>query len=149
MNKIINRFILITVFLFPTVINAEPASPENIKSLMQLTGSGELGVQMMNQMLPALKKMIPDAPESFWVDVMSEVDAGDFEDMVVPVYQKYLTEEDIKAINSFYQTNAGKKLIRVQPAIIQESMIAGQQWGQKLARQVLLKYQEKGHNKQQ
>jgi len=115
--------------------------------LMQSTGSGEMGMQMMNQMLPALKQMIPSAPESFWTDVMSEVDANDIEDMVIPVYQKYLTEEDIQAVNSFYQTEAGQKLIRVQPTIMQESMAIGQQWGQNLAKQVLLKYQKQSSSK--
>jgi hypothetical protein len=32
----------------------------------------------------------------------------------------------------FFSTSAGKKLISVQPVIMQESMIIGQQWGQQL-----------------
>jgi len=148
MTKFLRCKVLVAAFLFSSVAaNAEPASPESIKALMQSTGSGEMGMQMMNQMLPALKQMIPSAPESFWTDVMSEVDANDIEDMVIPVYQKYLTEEDIQAVNSFYQTEAGQKLIRVQPTIMQESMAIGQQWGQNLAKQVLLKYQKQSSSK--
>ncbi len=148
MTKILHCTVLVIAFLFSSLaISEEPASTKSIKALMQSTGSGEMGIQMMNQMLPALKKMIPDAPESFWTDVMAEVNAGDIEDMVIPVYQRYLTEEDIQAVNSFYQTEAGKKLIRVLPTIMQESMAIGQQWGQDLARQVLAKYQEQNTSK--
>lgn len=106
-----------------------------------------MSVQMMNQMIPTLKQMIPDAPEKFWSDVMSEVDANEMENMVIPVYQKYLTEEDIVAVISFYDTPAGRKLIRVQPAIMQESMVIGQQWGQNLAREVITKYKAQSEDK--
>ena len=119
---------------------AEKSSSENVKKLLNKTGAGQMGIQAMNQMLPALKKMIPDAPEKFWQDFMSEVKPNDLVDMVIPIYQKHLTEKEIKAINAFYDTPAGRKLIQVQPYIVQESMAAGQQWGQKIAQKVITKY---------
>ena len=42
-----------------------------------------------------------------------------------------------------------KKLIKVQPAIMQESMMIGQQWGQNIAREVLEKYKAQANNKPQ
>ena len=119
---------------------AEKASTGSVKNLLNKTGSGQMGIQAMNQMLPALKKMAPDAPEKFWQDFMAEVKPNDLVNMVIPIYQKHLTEKEIKAINAFYDTPAGKKLIQVQPYIIQESMAAGQQWGQKIAQKVITKY---------
>ncbi|MBV1915783.1 MAG: DUF2059 domain-containing protein [Pseudomonadales bacterium] len=120
---------------------SEPATQSSVKQLMQKVGAGDMSVQMMNQMIPALKQMIPDAPEKFWTDFVSELDAGEMEDLIIPVYQKYLTEEDVVAINSFYDSPAGMKLISVQPKIMQESMIIGQQWGQEIAARVIAKYQ--------
>ena len=102
---------------------------------------------MMNQMLPALKKMIPDAPEKFWADVMAEFNADQIVELIIPVYQKHLTEQDVKEINAFYNSAAGKKLISVQPAIMQESMVLGQQWGQETARNVLNKYKAQTQKK--
>jgi hypothetical protein len=132
----------LTLFFVANTAVCEPAKPESIKQLMRLTGSGELGIQVMNQMLPALKNMVPEAPESFWTDIMDEVNVDEIEAMVIPIYQKYLSEEDIAAINVFYATPAGKKIISVQPSIMQESMMVGQQWGQDLAQRVLQKYQQ-------
>ena len=120
---------------------SKPASQENIRKLVELTGAGDMGVQMMNQMIPTLKQMIPDAPETFWTDVMSEVDGNQIIELVIPVYQKYLSEEDVNAINAFYNTPAGKNLIQVQPAIIRESMMLGQEWGEGIAQKVITKYQ--------
>lgn len=119
---------------------AEPASKQSVKMLMERTGAGNMGVQMMNQMLPALKKMVPNAPEKFWTDVLAEMNADQIVEMIIPVYQKHLTEQDITEINAFYNTSAGKKLIRAQPAIMQESMMLGQKWGQETARKVINKY---------
>ncbi|MCK8044207.1 DUF2059 domain-containing protein [Shewanella sp. 1CM18E] len=136
----------LTVFAFSSPAFAEQASAESVKQLMQKTGAGELGVQAMKQMLPALKNIIPDAPESFWTDYMAEFNPEDLVEMTVPIYQKYLTEEEVQALNAFYDTPAGKKLIKVQPRIMQESMMAGQQWGQTVAQDVMQKYQSQTHN---
>ncbi|GIU24675.1 DUF2059 domain-containing protein [Shewanella schlegeliana] len=130
---------------FSATTFAEPASAESVKQLMHKTGAGELGIQAMNQMLPALKNLIPDAPETFWSDYMAAFNPDDLVEMTVPIYQKYLSEEEVQALNSFYDTPAGKKLIKVQPLIMQESMMAGQQWGQAVAQDVISKYQMQKH----
>jgi len=138
------------VFLTATPTFGEPASKESVKKLMERTGSGNLGVQMMKQMLPSLKKMIPKAPEKFWADMMKEMNAEQVVNLVIPVYQKHFSEEDIREINDFYDTAAGQKMIRVLPQIMQESMVIGQQWGQQLARDILEKYKaqyEKNNSK--
>ena len=46
---------------------------------------------------------------------------------------KYFTHDDIKGLLSFYQTELGKKTIKVLPQIVQHSWKAGQLWGQSLA----------------
>jgi uncharacterized protein len=122
---------------------AEQASKESVETL---TGAGDLGTQMMNQMLPAMQKMIPDAPAAFWDTFKQEMDAKELMAAIVPVYQKQLSEEDIQAILSFYSTPAGKKLISAQPAIMQESMIIGQQWGQKVFMRAKKKFDAKAVN---
>lgn len=134
-NHVILLFTLLALSL--TSAYAEAASPESVKNLLNKTDSGQMGIQAMKQMLPALKKMVPDAPEKFWQDFMAEVSPNDLVDMVIPIYQKHLTQNEVKAINAFYDTPAGKKLIRVQPYIVQESMAAGQAWGQNIAQKVI------------
>jgi len=143
MKKMLHRIALATTLLCSSFfVSAQEASEESIRALMHSTGMGQLGVQMMGQMIPELKKMVPDAPEKFWSDFMAEVDADEVVNMVIPVYRKHLTEADIKALNEFYQSDVGKKLIAKQPEIMQESMMVGQQWGQDLAKRVLQKYED-------
>ena len=142
MNKLfVIGFLLISSINIAPVY-AKPASPESVRQLLNNSNSGEMGMQMIDQMLPMMKQIVPDAPEQFWQDFRAEVNADEMIEMVIPIYQKYLTEEDIQAINAFYNTPEGQKLIRVQPYIMQESMQAGQQWGEELSNRVIKKYQE-------
>lgn len=131
----------LSILIISTSAFGEVASAESVRKLMIKTGAGDMSMQMMNQMLPALKQMIPDAPEQFWQDIMADVNADEIINMTVPIYQKHLSQADINAINDFYDSPAGKRLIQVQPVIMRESIVMGQAWGQKLAQDVMQKYQ--------
>ncbi len=51
---------------------------------------------------------------------------------MVTIYHKHFTQREIKDLLVFYQTDLGKKTIRVMPALVREGMEMGQQWGQAL-----------------
>ncbi len=127
---------------FSSLATAETPSTESVRELMDKTGAGEMGMQVIQQMLPALQQMAPDAPAAFWQDFASSIDPNEMVEKTIPIYQKYLSQKDVDAISKFFDSPEGKKLISVQPAIMQESMMVGQAWGQELAQQVLMKYQE-------
>lgn len=143
MKKILKKsFITLTLLGLLSTASAEQASSESVKQLMQQVGAGQLGVQVMQQMIPSLKAMVPNAPESFWQEMKQEAKPEDLVNLITPIYQKYLSQADVDAITAFYQTPAGQNLIKAQPKITQESMIAGQQWGQQLAKKILERYQQ-------
>jgi hypothetical protein len=58
---------------------------------------------------------------------------GGFLDMVVPIYAKHFTHKEIKALLKFYQTDLGRKTIKVWPLILQESMLLAQDWWKSLS----------------
>jgi uncharacterized protein len=122
---------------FSSISWAEPATEKTIRALMETTGAGALGTQMMQQMLPGLKKMVPNAPEEFWTDFMKEVNADEMIALVIPIYQKNFTEADLLEAVTFYKSPAGQRLITKLPIVSQESFQVGQQWGQELAKRVL------------
>ena len=55
-----------------------------------------------------------------------------FLDMVVPIYAKHFSHKDIKGLLRFYQTDLGKKTIKIWPLILQESMSLAQEWSKSL-----------------
>lgn len=135
------RFIAATLLLALTAstVSAAPATEKSVRELMNLTGAGNLGVAVIQNMVQNLKKAIPNAPESFWEEFMKEINPDELVNKVVPIYQKNLSEEDVKAAIKFYKTPAGKRLIEKQPIVVQESMMAGQQWGGEIARRAMEK----------
>ena len=117
------------------------ASVASVKELMDKTGTGEMAVQAMNQMLPVIKQMVPNASDEFWAEFMKEVNPDDLVEMIIPIYQRHFSQEDIDAVNAFYDTQAGKNFISSQPLIMQESMMVGQAWSQAIVQKVIAKAQ--------
>ena len=66
---------------------------------------------------------------------------------MVPIYDKYYTEEEINQIIAFYNSPVGKKMISTMPLVMQESMAAGQAWGKQLAAKVAQELKENGYEK--
>lgn len=145
MKKIISVVLLASLATMP--LSAEVAKKESIKLLMDKTGSTKMAKQMIGQIIPNLKLYAPDAPDSFWEEVVADIDMNHLAELVIPIYQKNLTEQDVQDINTFYDTPAGKKLIRVMPTIMQETIKVGQIWGQEIGKDVFKKLKEKKYIK--
>jgi uncharacterized protein len=118
---------------------ARPTGPkaDDIRKLLVMTGSAQLGAQVMAQLMQSMKKAMPNVPERFWADFQKEVRTDELIDLIVPVYDRHLSHDDVKALIRFYETPSGKKFVSVLPQITQESMSAGETWGRGLAERVI------------
>jgi hypothetical protein len=126
--------------------NAQSTSKsQKINQLLELTGSGKMAIQMINQMTTSFKTSYSKAGDKFWEDFKNEVKAEDLEKMIIPIYDKYYTESDIDQLIVFYNSPVGKKMISTMPQVMQESMIAGQAWGKQISEKVLEQLKAKGH----
>ncbi len=133
--------------LFAAALSAEENRPaprgkeEAIRELMSMTGASNMGRQVMEQMRPALRQAVPGIPDSFWDEFMAEVRMEEMTDLVVPIYAKYFTTEDLEQLVAFNKTPLGRKVIATMPALMKESMAAGQEWGRKVAERAYRKAQ--------
>ncbi len=114
-----------------------------------MTGLGKLGVQVAQNMLTSFKQSFPNVPEEFWTNFMKEVNPEMLITMIIPIYDKYYTEEDIKKMIEFYQSPVGKKVISTLPQVMQESMQVGQNWGKEIGKKVHNNLKEKGYVKEE
>ena len=147
MRKAIVACVLLVASFSPgfaqTQIDA--ATKQDVEDMMQLTGVRDR-VQLMysamaNQLasdfadryrqqhpdasLAEVQKAATDATERFQV-ILKAIPTDDLLDAMVPVYQKYLTHSDIKAINEFYGSPTGQKLLKDTNAMMIEAMQAAQ-----------------------
>ncbi|GAB4231320.1 MAG: hypothetical protein Tsb0034_03610 [Ekhidna sp.] len=112
---------------------------------MILTGTDKLSLQMMDQMLTQFSSVFPDVPSEVWDEFRNEVNMDEFMQLIIPVYEKYFTHDDIEVLIEFYKTPVGKKTIAVMPSVMQESMQIGQEWGLQISERVRVKLEEKGY----
>jgi hypothetical protein len=123
-----NKFLIIA-FLFISQMNwAQDATLKaNIIRLIEMSGADA----QMKVLKPEILKMIPeDKKENF----SKEFDASmpSLYDKIVKVYMGMYSEEDIKAMITFYESPIGKKMSQNAGQLAQKSLIAGQEWGREL-----------------
>jgi len=128
---------------------ASQAKREDIRRLLKLTGAGELGKQVATQLITQFRQSQPNVPAKFWDEFAKEIKADELVELSVSAYDNHLTHDDIKQLIEFYESPIGQKLVRVQPQIMQESMMAGQQWGQAMGRRLVERMAEEGFSPQQ
>jgi uncharacterized protein len=136
MNR--NPLVLIALTLLfalalPQTGRADDAAKEAlVREMMELTGSAELGKQMLEGMMAQFSQN-PAIAQEFTDKFLELAKPEELIEMIVPLYVQALDEATLKATIEFYKSPAGKQLVAVQPQLTQDSMVLGQQWGMKLA----------------
>ena len=116
-------------------------SQDNYKSLLidYMTAQGQFETfnATIDQMGSMMGVTIKESDkEEFTKDVM-----GSLIDLLVPVYKKHFSEQDLKDAIEMYKTPIGKKISEKTPIIAQETMQASMQWGMELS-QKMQKYMQ-------
>lgn len=120
---------------------------ETLKKMFEVSGSEEAYKSVIRQMFVLLKQK-PDVPAEVWDGLEKEFMQTSMDDLVtmlIPVYEKHLTQGDLEKLIEFYKTPVGSKFAQKTPMIMQESMQAGQQWGLKIGQDFERKLKEKGY----
>jgi len=108
---------------------AREARYKDIKELLKVTGSADMGTQIAYQIVMSLKQQYPEVTDAQWKEYIGKMNTSELSEKVLPVYDKYFTNSEIKDIVKFYNSEIGKKMIKTMPMMMQESMAVGQEWG--------------------
>lgn len=130
-----------------------PAKRADIARMLETTGALNIGRQMssyvVQQYTESLRKLRPDIPASALATlppVVDEVIAENlprFADMMIPVYHKHFTHSEIRELLAFYESDVGRKSIKVLPSLVQESMTLGQKWGESMGPEIERRVRER------
>jgi uncharacterized protein len=114
---------------------------EQVLQFLDLMHAKDRMLQMLDGMKAVQKKgaeegfknAVPDATAAQLAKVDAVVDEAmrdlpvdEIFDAMIPIYQNHLTSADLDAVVAFYRSPAGQKLLKEQPAMMAESMQAGQ-----------------------
>ncbi|MFQ5488866.1 MAG: DUF2059 domain-containing protein [Gammaproteobacteria bacterium] len=165
--KLLKIMVLLAAVCLSTIAAAEELTAEKkaaLKELMNVTGASQMsqlfGNAFVQQMSDALRRARPDIDPRAFDIVREEVMAVMHEELeekeslqtlIYPIYHKYLSLEETRALIRFYKTPLGRKSIEVMPKMTQEAMLVGQQWGRQLApriqQRVLARFAKEGITK--
>jgi hypothetical protein len=81
--------------------------------------------------------MVPDVPQAFWSTFRTRLDLESFSNLLIPIYDRNFSHDDIKGLIQFYESPIGRKLLEATPQITRESYAAGQEWGLKLGQDLV------------
>lgn len=134
-------YVLILTALFMLNVSAtELASKKSVEKLMELTEvskmMGAMQGQISNMFNGMSKQMnISEKERPAFDQYMKKV--GDllakdmnwdvFKEPMIEIYTKHFTEEEVKGLISFYQSNLGKSMTKKMPLIMQDSMLVSQE----------------------
>lgn len=96
--------------------------------------AAETGIRSTFESLrPQLEAALPRTPnrekviDAYEEKLVALVRQPQFQDGIVAIYAKHLSDDDVKAIDQFYQTTAGQHFVAQLPIIVNESSALGQQ----------------------
>lgn len=106
----------------------------------------ETAVQMIHERIPnpttEQKKQFEEKVNEILSQALGPSAIQEMLEATVPVYQRHLTRADLQAMTAFYSSPIGQKLLREQPAMVRESMLAASGIQQRIARTVFQKIDE-------
>jgi len=123
----------------------DPAKEADIRKLLDVGGSRAAMTAMLSSMeentKPLLRNALPPGEyrgqlvDLFFEKFRSKLDLQKLLDLAVPVYDKYLSDEEIKSLTAFYATPLGQKMVKVLPQVLSECTESGRKWGEELGRE--------------
>jgi len=148
MKKLFSTLYLVIILTTLSFGQSDKEYNETLRTMFKVSGSEDSYKVAITQMFTMFKQQYSTVDAETWTELEKEFNKtsiNDLVDLLVPVYQKHLTNDDLKELIKFYETPIGKKYALQTPIIMQESMQVGQQWGMKIGQDFAEKMKEKGY----
>ncbi|URW80940.1 DUF2059 domain-containing protein [Xiashengella succiniciproducens] len=148
MKKFCFLGLLLLFFYQLTSAQSDDKYKETLIKLFRVSHTEQTYEVAIKQMFSVFKQQQSNVPTEIWNDLEKEMNKTSMDDlisMLIPVYSKHLTIEDLNELIKFYESPVGQKYAEKNPLIMQESMQVGQHWGQKIGMEFVNKLKEKGY----
>jgi len=137
MKKSLFPVLLVLCLVFPLASQAaEKAEAESAEAaawdLLEASGLTQLSERTVERLLLLRKKAMPNIPDHFWEDFKKEVDPNELNKLILPIYVKHFSVEEMKALTAFYRSDVGRKFLAKIPNVTRESMQVSRDWNAEL-----------------
>lgn len=128
---------------------AAPADPmrADVKKLLQASGAEaqmrSVIAQLFASQIAGMRRLRPDIPGQFWdefqISFNQQFNPDELIDLIIPIYEKHFTGDEIKQLTAFYDSPIGRKYVAESAAMQAESMAAGREWGRNLGEKIAVR----------
>jgi uncharacterized protein len=133
--------------------SATPDAPQlaAAKAFLEATGQAKnfdaMMPMMANQMVELIGKGSPDKIGQIRETVQQLMPKflarkQELFDELALLYAGQLSIGDMQAATTFFKSEAGQRFVAMQPQLMQQSMVIGQRWGQKVGQQLELEMRQ-------
>ena len=124
----------------------------DIIKLLELTKAADLGQQIIQQITQTLREnfaMMPAEQRDKVFKIYEEEMGKEFSkekmiEVIVPIYDKYMSAEDVKTLIAFYETPTGRRAVDALPAISREAYEDGARRGREAGLRVMTRLLSEG-----
>jgi TonB family protein len=130
-----------------TLAAVDPTTADNIRKLINLTGAQDTIHRMVDSGLVGARNMaisgLPAGPDrdrraDAYVSKLRERVERESVDLVVPVYARHFSDEEIKAIVTFFESPAGRRFVQESPSYVQEiQTVSSDHWRNVLTLEIM------------
>ncbi len=121
---------------------AQAAKVRELMALTERRGGADVGVD------DAPVRADVESPPEFMEKFREVARREPIVDLLVPVYMKHFSEEDLDAASRFHESPAGKRFLAAQPLVMREAEEVGERWGVRLAEETLRELAEEARQPQ-
>jgi uncharacterized protein len=139
----ISRYLAVALFASLQAQAADPAKVVDIRKFFAVTNVEQTAFADIGQMMELQKQANPQIPAEFWPELRKALKPAELIERMVPVYDKHFTHEQIKAWIKFFESEPGQAFLKQQPAVLQESALAGQAYIQEVGGPILHRLKSK------
>jgi hypothetical protein len=131
--------IAVCALLLPAASGAEVSKEKEaaIREIVRVTGGASLGAQVSATLMQQLRPSFPHVPEEIWSELIKGLDPDEMVELVIPIYDRHFSLEEVQGLLAFYGTPLGQKLVGEMPAIAAESMAVGGEWGKRKMQEII------------
>jgi uncharacterized protein len=115
----------------------ESSKERDVRRLLQLNGTLGLAEQVRTQFVHDARQIYATVPQTAIMDFGNRIKADDFYALMVPIYARHFSHEEINQLIAFYESPVGRKLIASLPAMNVEAQDATAQWTRELTQQLV------------
>jgi hypothetical protein len=135
-------FLLVLFFVFAQSLAAQ-SKQQDIRKLIEIITPNS----MADMMQPLFQQYGINAPRSFYVSFFGKNNIMDeYYNILIPLYDKYFTQNDINEMLRYYQTPTGKKALEVLGPMMSEALPLMTTWSQRITPLLMDELSKAGYN---